>query len=213
MERLGQETIFNEMKKLLTCLIILVILVLPLYVRALYESAHYLKAGRDSAAQAQWQAAVVSLRKAAAWSAPLNCFAKDARELLFQLSTAPEHDEAFRLEALRELKRGIMTSRNGFTWGRLVAAKGWLTKVDRELVKLLPKEQQEHQINAVHPPHVNFGFQLLAQCMFWCWIASVAYLIFWGFAKDGTIKRAPLYRGLMLTGIFYTLWLVTLSYA
>lgn len=204
-------TFTNSAKSLVALLLLLLIFIVPLYIKALLNAQTELSRARALANSKDYENSVDAYRKALSWSAPFNRYSRLAKSELYDLATNKTKRDTFRLEALRQFKRGIMSSRNFLSWDPEGADRSWLELIEAELNSLAPLSSST--ISNANPPKVSFSNQILAQIMFWLWVLSALGACFLGFSKEGKIKHLPFFTLFLLSVASYLIWLKALSMA
>ncbi|RMG41727.1 MAG: hypothetical protein D6719_07875 [Candidatus Dadabacteria bacterium] len=191
------------------CLAVL-LLMLPVYLRTLYEAHNYLRSAEKALSSHKTAEAIKDFASAVRWNSPGNYYAKEALTELKEIAFSDQTPRQLRLKALLRLKRGLKASRNF-----LQPASDndpIIMKINTEIAGMM-NNGKPASIREIPAPSVNFKFQFLAQVCFWLWIVSVAYSAFCGFMADGSIRRAELLRGVGFSLMFFLLWLMSLSFA
>ena len=195
-------------------LLLLLLIALPLYLRVVMESRLALEHARQARSSDQ-VAAIAHYRRAISWDAPFGSSAEIAARELYRFASSETFSQELQTDALRELRSGLYASRNFLvmlnssqsTWRSEV-----LDLVDAALTQRAHiRDGQGFKL--IHPPRVDFRFQLLSQVFFWAWIGSVVYLIWSSFSSAGQIIWSKL--PLRLTGVIFTYsaWLWALAHA
>lgn len=196
-----------KFKAALACTLLIIF---SLYARTLFEARRQLHQGEQAVAAGQIDEGLRLLGEALAWSSPANRWALRADRLLSDIAfKETEGDKAGRLVALRELKRGLMSSRNFLNWYDGSARQQRIREIDGALARLHaadgPVVFRERHATTLAP-----RLQLLVQFCFWGWIGGVLYMIIRGFTPEGSYRAAPLRRGGIVFCIFYPLWMLSL---
>ncbi len=144
------------------------------------------------------------------WSAPFHRYGVVAREELFAVIRSPERTSEERRQGLELLVSALETSRHGLS--------GLDSRRDEILVDARTKltELRGPDVYVVRPstpPRVRYSFQVIAQILFWAWMALTAWLIWRGFDTQARPQWPVLKRGALPIVVVYLLWLVALRFA
>lgn len=194
-------------------LLILIVTLVPLYLRAVTEARSQLLIARVAKENNSYSQAFAAYRRAVAWYAPLNGYSQQAFLEFSNLAFHEITDSALKLEALTELKRAVFSSRNFVTVFAGSERLSVIKRIDDELDRLNSTDDKRELIEELHPAKVDFRFQILSQLMFWSWIGSVLFCIFRGFTAEARLIPKPFFLGAASAGLFYILWLVSLGFA
>lgn len=171
-----------KVRKIFLIFGIVVLLLIPPYVRTLLEARSYLEKAREAERMSTTAAAAELYAQAAAWRSPGNRWAAQAGEQLFVVASRIEDPEE-RLEALTALRSALKGSRSFLT----DAHDPILEKTETQILALNPQAFSP-AIKDLREPKVNFRQQLLAQLCFWIWIGAALAWVWRGFDRDGHLR-------------------------
>jgi hypothetical protein len=195
------------MRRSLYVVLIAAALILPMYIRTLCEAKARLQEGKEKTAIAA-EEALTPLRKSVSWDSPFNPYSKEAAALLRSIGSDEARPAGLRINALRELVRGLSSSRSMLSPRTGAEMKALETQIDR----LAPHHASTLKLE--NPPaDPNYRVQLFAQFLFWGWVAAVLVTVMRGFSSDGSIKRCEALQGAVGIALFYILWLYALANA
>jgi hypothetical protein len=183
------------------------LLLLPLFIRAVWSVRVDLRAAREFVAAGNVDAALDSYRHVLAWalpgSAPLNDAAVESTQLIEKAILEP----SLKLKAWNELKRGLYAGRSFLRPYRH----------DDELVERIETEilalqgaRTPNDISYLEKPTLHYGYQAFAGWSFIGWILSVVFLIWKGISPDGSLRRRYFIRYGSIAIVLYLLWAFSL---
>lgn len=198
------------MRRILTIFILLlVILTGSLYIRTIVEAKHWLATAKQELELKHHLASIPHLRRAVAWRSPGNESAQEAKEILENIAFDPALSVHIRLQALEELKRGILSSRSFLNQAEDADS---LTKLRPELDRLSETNPADF-IKDSKRPEINYFYQILTQLFFWAWISAALIGIWRGFNQHGALIIKPLATWIGCAILAFTAWLACLSLA
>ena len=184
-------------------------IIAPLYGRTLIEARHELARARQLRESGKLEEAIEAYYLAVAWRSPYNQYSKDAVQEFRSFADKELVDRELKLEAYRQLKRGLRSSRSLLY--PTSKRDPVLLEVEERISELVAEPATSAFIKEAHRRETNFKAQVIAQLCFWLWVGSVLYVAFSGFTKEGQLVVPKLRSGLPLTILFYLLWLLALS--
>lgn len=184
-----------------------ILLLLPLFVRAVWSVRVDLRAARESVEVGNIDAALESYRNVLTWalpgSAPLNDAAVESMQLIEKSILEP----SLKLKAWNELKRGLYSGRSFL---RPYGDDDELVKRVESEILGLQGERAPADIQYVEKPTLSYGYQAFAGWSFLCWILSVVLLIWKGISPDGSLRRRYFIRYGCTAMTLYLLWAFSL---
>lgn len=184
---------------------ILFLVLLPVWARCLVESAIYLSKAKVALEAGNKSIAIETLRRAVVWDAPGNVYAKQAADELLILAD----DSEFAIQALRELRRGLLTSRS-FFYPRNSQADWRMQKLLSKLEKISPKDVNP-PLRDSHSYEINYKAQVCAQIFFCLWVSAGFLLAFRGISKDLKIQFRTSIAYFALLAVSFAGWLYALG--
>ncbi len=194
------------MKLALKSFSLLLLFLLPLYVRTIIEGRVQLRKADELFLKEQYSLAFSHYRSALHWWSPGNIYANRAEVQLETFLGDKTKEKKDRIEAARALYEGLMASRNFLHDDRLKREE-----VKDALYELSPESRPSYV--RANRTEVLYHFQIVAQIGFWGWIFSIFSIIFYGFKPQGSPKWRPLLRGVFSGICFFLLWICALSVA
>ena len=189
------------------------LIVLPMYARSIFEARASLRAGEQELAAKNWEHGLSHLRRSLAWSSPFNSYSELAGVILARVAFDIKEPVDVRLMALRELLRGLRSSR-GFLYPRGIdGSDEYIAQIRTEIQRLAGSDSSNPKLQLQESAEPRYAYQIAATILFWSWIGAVFLTIFRGFHADGSIKRRELAQGVGLSLVLYALWLCSLAQA
>ncbi|MBX7142843.1 MAG: hypothetical protein K1X79_00155 [Oligoflexia bacterium] len=192
--------------RLIFALSFTVMLITPMLLRTYVEGHQHLEEARAAALNKEIGRAVDEYSLALAWSTPFDGIAQAAFSEARSLIKDQVKGQQAQAHSLWQLRRGLFTSRNILT--PRAAEDALIAEIDSELSEL--GFISPTLVAQSNQPKANFGWQLLSQLLFWCWIVSVFSIIWRAFSAAGTFNKSKGARFGVLSLILYAAWLVSL---
>ena len=196
--------------RIILAVLIAIAVVLPMYLRSLFEAQAHFQA---AISETQVDQRIQELRKAISWDAPFNSASRQAQTTLENIALDKTQPDQIRLEAFRELLRGLRSSRSILNPHEKDGSDAKIDLIEHEISELTKNQTSAQNIVNQTEARSNYSAQIAAQLMFWAWVLAAIWTIFKGFAADGTIRAPQLKTGLSFVFVFYLLWLVSLKFA
>jgi len=205
------------MRLILTIFVVIMVFLTPIYARSIIDARHFLKLGQEAYSQGDFNLAIDSYRRAIVWRSPFNSAAKDAFEKLHELSNDSNLTTEVRLDATRQLRSALYSSRSPLdqiydSVGEGRSLSEVRKSLDKQILELTPNEQLSVPKFTLEPKSSPTFWQSVGvEIAFFGWVCSMLLLIWRGFDKRGSFnKRVLLPYGTPALG-FYLMFLVILG--
>jgi hypothetical protein len=195
-------------KKISLILCLFFVFLGPLVIRARIDGTEALEEGRRQLAAGQIEIAADSFRISCSWNNILNSNAKLAcltLEELLKDQTLVSHHSLIR----QELYRALMSSRGLFD----ASSRARANELKAQLIQEAEDASGKPLVSRTVPFKVHYGFQLLAQLMFWLWLVGIGLSIRYGCTSQGKLLPAKFLKRFVPSVVFFIFWLLCLSYA
>jgi len=193
-------------RRLVQIILLFGFFLLPLYLRAIYESRDWLQQARSASPLVD---KVDYYSRAVSWNAPFSGYAAAALQEFEQLAFQSPEAAPERIEALRRLRSAVWGSRNVWQGREFVRVE---ERARLEIDRLMAKPADGWPVQELHPVRVSYGWQIVAQLLFWGWIGSLLIFIWRGFDRQGGMLPGALPR-LLVPCACYLGWLLALGRA
>ena len=181
---------------------LLILWVIPLYVRSFSESKGYLTGAVAAESAGHSEDAANFYAKAISWRVPGNFYSSDAETRLLALARATPTGPQ-KLESYLKLRSALMSSRS-FIHPVVQHA------IDEEIIAIAPQALSTI-IKDEYEPKDRFGMHLLIQICFWGWILSAFGAIWKGFDEGGAVRKPALGKFAVSFFCFFAAWAFSLS--
>jgi len=200
-------------RKCLLVILVLILFIVPLYIRTFIEARSSLREAQEFMRNAKVSEAIQSYRTSVSWESPGNPYSRAAAEELFSLAKDTISDPDVKLEALRELRSALIGSRNILRPENSQSKSEMLEEVETEMEPFIRADLEKGFVRDLSLAQVHYGYQVVAQLLFWSWVGCAILVIYRAFSKVGTVSKKKLFRGIAAVFFFYVLWLFSLTAA
>ncbi|MBI4823399.1 MAG: hypothetical protein HY805_04105 [Nitrospirae bacterium] len=209
-------------KNLIKTLAVFLILIAIIGGRVLYlQRSHFLKAEEYYKAS-NYKLAIREYDTSMHFYVPFSPYAEKARQRLWDMAKGFEKEDKneWAHMAYSSIRSSLYGVRSLFT-----PSKKWIEKCDEKLadlnVRMLLKEgsikiEDANSERAKHLYTLKVDrapkplWTLLAALGFFGWLASVIFIIFRGFNKEGKVRRNALRKAVLTLMLFFLIWVVSL---
>ncbi len=187
------------MRRLVLISLFLLVGILPLWLRSLFEAQSAYLRGVQLLEQGSYADGLSALSESLRWQAPGVTWSTKAYEVLdFELKKAQTSEE--RVLVLKSLHSGLSASRSNVSF---FSGDQRLEVVRKNLLEELPHPA----ITEAPPPKLLWNYQLVSQLGFWTWIFATLAGCFWGVLPNGCIRSAPILRFGVTALLGYSVWI------